>query len=51
MHIAVPVLSVSSEPVTKRMIAAGTAGVFDVLVLFSPVVVLARILFQQTWKL
>ncbi len=51
LHIAVPVLSVSSEPVTKRMIAAGMAGVFDVLGLFSPVVVLARILFQQTWKL
>ncbi len=49
LHIAVPVLSVSSEPVTKRMIAAGTAGVFDVLGLFSPVVV--RILFQQTWNL
>ncbi len=51
LHIAVPSLSVSPGPVTKRMIAARTAGVFDVLGLFSPTVVLARCIFQQTWKL
>ncbi len=51
LFVAVPVLCVSPVPVTKRMIASGTAGVFDVLGLFSPAVILARILFQDTWKL
>ncbi len=50
-HVAVPDVQPTSQPVTKRMIAAGTAGVFDVLGLFSPVVICARILFQDTWKL
>ncbi len=51
LFVAIPSLTVSPDPVTKRVIASGTAGVFDVLGLFCPAVVLARILFQDTWKL
>ncbi len=50
-HVAVPDVHPASQPATKRMIAAGTAGVFDVLGLFSPVIICARILFQDTWRL
>ncbi len=50
-HVAVPKLSPSTSPTTKRVIASGTAGVFDVLGFFCPVIVTARILFQETWKL
>ncbi len=50
LHVAVPDLPPASAKVTKRVIASITAGVFDVLGLFAPVVVSARILFQDTWK-
>ncbi len=50
LHVAIPDLPTSSAKVTKRTIASLTAGVFDVLGLFAPVVVSARILFQDTWR-
>ncbi len=50
LHVAVPDTPPSPSKVTKRVIAAITAGVFDVLGLFSPVVICARILFQDTWR-
>ncbi len=51
LHVSVPQLTSLKSPTTKRVIASGTAGIFDVLGLFSPFVVSARILFQDTWKL
>ncbi len=50
LHIAIPALPPPSSKVTKRIIASVTAGVFDVLGVFAPVVISARILFQDTWK-
>jgi len=50
LFVAVPKLPSTTGPVTKRTIAALTAGVFDVLGLFAPVIIVARILFQETWK-
>jgi len=51
LHVAVPSINIDTVLTTKRSIAAATAGVFDVLGLFAPVVVVARILFQDTWRL
>ncbi len=49
LHVAIP-----SPPdltkVTKRTIASSTAAVFDVLGLFSPAIIQARIILQETWK-
>ena len=50
LHVSIPDTSSVPAKVTKRVIAAITAGVFDVLGLFSPVVICARILFQDTWR-
>ncbi len=50
LYVAIPDLPSDFAKVTKRVIAALTAGVFDVLGLFAPVVISARILFQDTWK-
>ena len=50
LHVAVPDLPPPSTKITKRVIASITAGVFDVLGIFAPVVISARILFQDTWK-
>ncbi len=50
LFIAIPCFSHPTEPITKRVIAAGTAGVFDVLGLFCPAVIPARIIFQDTWR-
>ncbi len=49
LHIAVPPQHDTSI-VTKRSIASGTATVFDILGLFCPTVVQARIILQETWR-
>ncbi len=51
LFVAVPPSPDPSKPVTKRVIASGTAGVFDILGLLCPTIIQARILFQETWKL
>ncbi len=50
LHISTPV-TITTEQVTKRTIAADTAKVFDVLGLFAPAVIPARVLLQSLWKL
>jgi len=50
LHVSIPQTPPSTDRVTKRSIASATAGVFDVLGLFAPAIVPARILFQETWK-
>ncbi len=50
LHVSIPELPPAEDKVTKRVIASITAGVFDFLGLFAPVVISARILFQDTWK-
>ncbi len=49
LHVAVPPQPDTSH-VTKRSIASGTAAVFDVLGLFCPTIILARIILQDTWR-
>ncbi len=49
LHIAVPPQP-NTFIVTKRSIASGTAAVFDILGLFCPTVVQARIILQETWR-
>lgn len=51
LHVSTPTIPQSSTPITKRIIASGTAGVFDILGLFAPAIIPARILLQETWKL
>ncbi len=52
LSISTPTITVNADStVTKRTILSGTAGVFDVLGLFSPAIVPARILLQDLWKL
>ncbi|XP_058817288.1 uncharacterized protein LOC131680591 [Topomyia yanbarensis] len=43
-------LSTSAQPATKRIIYSEIARFFDPLGLFSPVIVVAKILMQQLWK-
>ena len=50
LHITIPDPVSNSSNITKRSIASGAAGVFDVLGLFCPAIIPARILFQETWK-
>ncbi len=50
LHVSTPDLPPADAKVTKRTIASITAGVFDVLGLFAPVVISARILFQDIWR-
>ncbi len=50
LHVAVPITPSDNPKTIKRTIAAIMAGVFDVLGLFAPVVICARILFQDTWR-
>ncbi len=50
LRVSVPSPLPDSMDVTKRIIASGTAGVFDVLGLFSPAIIPARIILQDTWK-
>jgi len=50
LHVSTPTQIPTSEAVTKRIIASGTAGVFDVLGLFAPAIIPARILLQEMWK-
>ena len=49
LHVAVPPQPDTSV-ITKRSIASGTAAVFDVLGLFCPTIIQARIILQDTWK-
>ncbi len=49
LHISTPI-SAQPEVVTKRVIASGMAGVFDVLGVFAPAIVPARILLQDLWR-
>ncbi len=51
LHVSTPVRLPHQEPITKRIIASGTASVFDVLGLFAPAVIIARILLQDLWQL
>ncbi len=50
LHVSIPDVPPSTSSVTKRSIASATAGVFDVLGLFAPAILPARVLFQETWK-
>ncbi len=50
LHISIPEIPPPTTNVTKRSIASATAGVFDVLGLFSPAILPARVLFQESWK-
>ncbi len=49
-YVSTPEVPPSSATVTKRLIASATAGVYDVLGLFAPAILPARLLFQETWK-
>ncbi len=52
LHITVPSIDHHKESkVTKRLMASISAGVFDILGLFAPAIIPARVLLQQTWKL
>ncbi len=51
LHIATPKEPDNPGKVTKRRITSSTAGVFDVLGLFSPAIIPARILIQDLWKM
>ncbi len=51
LHISTPVRDLPQETITKRTIASGTAAVFDVLGLFAPAVIVARIILQDLWRL
>ncbi len=50
LHVSIPPTIPSDTTITKRVIASGTAGVFEVLGLFAPAIIPARIIFQETWK-
>ncbi len=50
LHVSIPPTIPFDTTITKRVIASGTAGVFDVLGLFAPAIIPARIIFQETWK-
>ncbi len=49
-YVSTPKVPPSSATVTKRLIASATAGVYDVLGLFAPAILPARLQFQETWK-
>ncbi len=51
LHVSIPSPTSECSTTTKRSIASGAAGVFDILGLFCPAIIPARILFQETWKL
>ncbi len=51
LHVSTPVSTSSEGIITKRVIASDTAKVFDVLGLFAPAIIPARILLQGLWKL
>ena len=50
LHVATPSIDCNKPP-TKRVIASAVAQVFDVLGLFSPAVVTAKIILQKCWRL
>ena len=49
-HIVVPTVKVNTSA-TKRNLASVAAKIFDVLGLFSPVIVRIKVLLQRMWKL
>ncbi len=49
-HISTPTPATPPEVVTKRLIASGTASVFDVLGLFAPAIIPARVILQELWR-
>ncbi len=49
LHVATPDVP-PGKNVTKRWIASVTAKVYDVLGLYSPFVIVAKVLLQQLWK-
>ena len=51
LHISTPSIDLPQGSITKRTIASGMAGVFDVLGLFAPAIIPARILLQDLWRL
>ncbi len=51
IHVSISKPELESTKITKRSIASVVAGVFDVLGLFCPVIISARILYQSLWKL
>ncbi len=51
LHVATPPPTVPADDITKRMVACGTARVYDIISLFSPSIVPAKILLQELWKL
>ncbi len=50
LHVSTPV-SITKEKVTKRTIASNAAKVFDVLGLFAPALLPARVLLQSLWRI
>ncbi len=50
LHISTPTPATPPEVVTKRLIASGTASVFDVLGLFAPAIIPARVILQELWR-
>jgi len=50
LHVSIPDVPPPTSNITKRAIASATAGVFDILGLFAPAILPARVLFQETWK-
>ncbi len=51
LHVETPPPTVPADDITKRMVASGTARVYDIISLFSPSIVPTKILLQELWKL
>ena len=49
LHVSTPSVP-PDKPVTKRLIASITAQVYDILGLFSPFLIVAKLLHQQLWR-
>ncbi len=50
LYISTPA-SISTDKITKRSIASDTARVLDILGLFAPAILPAKVLLQSLWKL
>ncbi len=49
LHISTPNID-PSIPTTKRLVASAAAKVYDILGIYSPVTVVARLILQQLWQ-